>query len=684
MAMRNAGPFTRNILLIVAIFIMASCRLAMEIPEGPQMVCNHDGVRDPGESCDGEDLGEFTCQRLGYHGGNLACGKDCMWDVSFCRQEGFCGDGLFQPAYEACEGMDLGGLACGDLGYSGGTLGCTAECDFDTSHCESNCNHDGVKDPWEACDHFDLGDVTCVELGFHGGDLYCNADCTLALGPCLEFGRCGDGVVDHTYEDCEGEELLGHSCESLGQYPGTLACDDSCRFHVSGCGGRCGDGTIQAGYETCDNVDFGGVTCEGLGQYPGYLSCNAACTIDDSGCGGRCGDGLIQTSWEQCEPGHPNNETCRGMSYFTGTLCASTCLYDVSGCQLADMIRANGYSTCTVLSDASLRCWGYNQTGQLGDGTTVNSSVPVKSFPLPQLHGVSVGMNHTCALTEDAQVLCWGDNAYGQLGDGTQLKPDTYTTVTGLSNIIGLRTGSYFTCARTMGGVVFCWGRNTYGQLGIGNSTNQYSPVEVSFPNTVASMDTGVNHACAIMAFDGSIRCWGHNGNGQLGDGTTNTRLVPTLISGHFNFVQVSTGGYHTCALKSSGITYCWGSNSNGQIGTGSTLPYNVLSPAEPDWGYLASFVTTGNSHSCAITTTGTLFCWGLNNSGQLGLGHQSTRVRPTYVGGIVEAVQLAAGDSHTCARLSTGLLKCWGLNNYGQLGDGTNVMRLVPVDVEP
>jgi alpha-tubulin suppressor-like RCC1 family protein len=681
--MRLPSPL---LLLLVLAMLSPACRLAMDIPDGPDVPCDGDGVRDEGETCDGTDLGGFTCERLGYHGGTLACTPGCLWDAADCQATGFCGDGALQTGAEACEGTDLGGASCESLGFSGGFLACGDDCAFDTSDCQAICNSDGVKDQWEICDRNDLGGASCASLGYHGGALACTSACTFNLEDCIASGRCGDGVLDEGHEDCEPDNVMVTSCETLGLHPGTLVCGADCRFDTTGCDGRCGDGIVQIAYEQCDGTNLAGAACESLGFYPGILQCTSACTYNTTGCTGFCGDGVIQAAHEVCEPGHPNSETCRGLGHFDGELCGTDCAYDEGRCIDVVHLTAGSQFTCAVLSDGTARCWGVNTVGQLALGTAGPgpTTTPQPTLAFPGLGVISAGGNHACALTSGGSLSCWGLNASGQMGQGHILTPQvTPVTVPGLGTVSAVSAGQNFTCALLSDQTVKCWGANNEGQLGIGSRVDQSSPQTTSLVPGVIAVEAGREHACAIVNPGGALLCWGTNGNGQIGDDSTNDRLSPVAVSGLGSVFAVSAGGTHTCAIDTGGVTWCWGGNGSGQVGDGTTW-LRAPFPTQPDWTQTAVALATGERHTCAITVAGNVWCWGECGNGQCGSGGTSDRMRPNQVSGITGAAGITAGDNHTCVRLSTGALRCWGANSYGQLGDGTTVQRNSPVEVLP
>lgn len=339
-----------------------------------------------------------------------------------------------------------------------------------------------------------------------------------------------------------------------------------------------------------------------------------------------------------------------------------------------------GGHTCALGMKGSVKCWGRNNRGQLGNGSLTPALIPVE---VPMLTGVStlaMGELHTCALMRAGTVQCWGANADGQVGDGTSTDRPAPVTVTSLSNASAIAAGSRHTCAILPSGVVRCWGANASGQIGDGTDITKRIPTVVSSLTGAVSLTGGSDHTCAV-AVDGTLRCWGRNLSGRLGDGTTITRHVPAPVALSTPVHMVAAGEDHTCALLSKGTTACWGSNENGQLGDGttsdSTLPVHVTGLSN-----LVS-LTAGARHTCALDARGMAHCWGSGNRGQLGDPSTLSRAAPVTVTSISNLVTIAAGENHTCALDSTGLVRCWGEGTYGQLGDGFTSDRSLPAPID-
>ena len=277
------------------------------------------------------------------------------------------------------------------------------------------------------------------------------------------------------------------------------------------------------------------------------------------------------------------------------------------------------------------------------------------------------------ALVVGGAIQCWGDNGYGQLGDGTNddAPPQSPVFVSGMAGATQVNAGYNKTCALMPGGMVECWGDGADGQLGNGSDLDSTVPVEVVGITGADSLAIGAGGATCVLMPGGTIKCWGANWGGQLGDGTNVPSNVPVDVVGITDATAVSTGWAHGCAVV-GGAAKCWGYNFRGQLGDGTFVDSNVpVGVSGLTSG--VSMVSAGDEHSCALMAAGGTRCWGRNDSGQL--GNSTITSSPPFAVGVPVvtqlngALQIDVGGYHACATMPAGTVSCWGSHAFGQLG---------------
>jgi len=381
--------------------------------------------------------------------------------------------------------------------------------------------------------------------------------------------------------------------------------------------------------------------------------------------------------------------------------------------QGASSISAGDAQSCAI-ERGKAYCWGDNELGELGDGSTASSSVPVAVDTRGVLAGktltqITTSGGHTCALDHVGAAYCWGRNDNGQLGDGSTadssvpVAVDTYGVMAGQA-LTRITAGVWHTCALDRAGAAYCWGWDQYGQLGDGSTADSSVPVAVDTSGalagkTLTQITVGLVHTCALDS-TGAAYCWGDSSYGELGDRSNTGSSVPVAVdtSGALadkTLTQITAGWLHVCALDSTGAVYCWGYNAYGELGDGSIgFSTNSSVPVAVDTsGVLAgktlTQITAGSVHTCALDTAGAAYCWGFNAYGGLGAGTtagSSVAVAVDTSGALAgkTLTQITAGVWHTCALDTAGAAYCWGWNGDGELGDDATTQSTVPVLLSP
>lgn len=333
------------------------------------------------------------------------------------------------------------------------------------------------------------------------------------------------------------------------------------------------------------------------------------------------------------------------------------------------LARAAGRVTVTVIHGSSR------------DTATVWVATPPEALTAT---AIAAGDGFACAIVPAGETYCWGVDASGELGLGRvrrftgTLAPVRVSTDVRFTS---LTAGASHACALDAAGAAYCWGWNAYGQLGIGDEGDRARPSAVATSVRFVSLAAGAFHTCGVE-LSGALYCWGGNERGQLGHGSTSPSATPVRVGGDAaaRYTTIAAGALHTCAVSTTGAVTCWGDGRFGQLGLGSNAATMRELPAEVLLAAPAADITAGDRHTCARLTDGSLECWGANDTGQLALGDLQGRVSPTPVPLGTQAVHdIAAGGGHTCAVTEVGMVLCWGANQRGQVGNGATPGLPVP-----
>ncbi|HQY65355.1 MAG: hypothetical protein IPF92_18180 [Myxococcales bacterium] len=341
------------------------------------------------------------------------------------------------------------------------------------------------------------------------------------------------------------------------------------------------------------------------------------------------------------------------------------------------------YHTCAKRRSGTVKCWGDDGAGQIGTGgkgrETSDAGIPVVPTPVfvenVSAFTIAAGAQHTCVAQVDGTVSCWGFNVSGQLGNGSTTTATTPTPTRVLVDALRLGAGSSHTCAVRRNGELACWGSNATGQLGNASTTSTNVPIPLQDLQNVKGLTLGQSHSCAFTS-TGDAFCWGENFNGQLATTGASREVLPRKCSGVSGVTAMAASNDSTCAVVANGGVVCWGKDDLGQLGKGVAGGAKNPTPTPVQGVAGATAIAAGAEHFCALTGEGTVFCWGSNRIGQLGSsaggrdGGGAEIVRPTVVAGL-SAVAIGAGGEHTCAVKTDDGIACWGDNGHGELGIG-------------
>jgi len=356
----------------------------------------------------------------------------------------------------------------------------------------------------------------------------------------------------------------------------------------------------------------------------------------------------------------------------------------VSGVQLeASTVTAGEYHTCALDLEGKAYCWGSNDAGQLGDGTTTSRPTPTPVAGDLRFISISAGFEHTCGVAADSTAYCWGDAWYGRLGNGASGQGNIFPTPQPVSTdkkFVKISATSTNGCALTPDGDIYCWGHGQAGRIGDGSLTNRFTPVKVIGDLKFKDLIAAHQHICGLT-LEGSAYCWGTTALGRLGNGQTSGIISqPVPVQGGITFATMSASSSSSCGLTPDGDAYCWGSNQYGKLGTGNVND-TVASPVPVIGGHKFVQVTVGEYHACALKADGQAWCWGRGTNGRRGDGvtSESNAAQPVQVGGTQKFKYIHTSKSHTCGINLEDRIYCWGLNDTQQRQGVGNSNTAIP-----
>lgn len=345
----------------------------------------------------------------------------------------------------------------------------------------------------------------------------------------------------------------------------------------------------------------------------------------------------------------------------------------------AQRVAAGGWHSVVVCSDSTVKAFGENATGQLGDTSNTDRNIPVSAGSLSGVVAVSAGGDqleaHSLALKSNGTVWAWGSNIYGGLGNATTTNTNYPVQVLLLSDVKAVSAGGWHSVALKKDGTVWTWGWNLDGQLGDGTFTDKSIATQVQGLTNVTAVAAGTYHVLALKN-DSTVWAWGDNISGQIGDGTNTDRNIPVQVTGLSGIVKITAGRFFSLAVKSDGTVWTWGENLYGQLGDGTTTDSKIPVQVSGLSGITSAIVATGAFHCMAVKNDNTVWAWGRNTYGNLGDGSVTHRSLPVQMQGISDVAGMAAGTNFSLVYKTDGTFWGCGRNASGQLGDGTVLQR--------
>ncbi len=380
-----------------------------------------------------------------------------------------------------------------------------------------------------------------------------------------------------------------------------------------------------------------------------------------------------------------------------GLLVLSACTdpFVTEGVRTYKDVATGGDHSCAVATDGTAWCWGRGEEGELGDGTNGISFSPQRVKGDVVFAQITAGDNHTCAITSAGRPYCWGWDAFYQLGHPADTRRNVPVAVETAVRFTSISAGAQHNCALGTDSLAYCWGLNRYGEGGDGTTLTIIWPKPVLGGIKFAQLSSGAWHTCAVTKL-GELYCWGRNDTGQLGIGSTAlTATAPAPAATTARFAQVDAGRSHTCAVSRSNGLYCWGSNEHGELGNGSIMKeglaeFYVPTPISQLYR-TGEMISAGASFTCAagasITINSSMRCWGRGESGQLGNGAtiDHRQPQPVYLPGtpLLKPTQLALGGYTHACALIEEAVFCWGTGRAGQLGNAQGTVALLPQRID-